>query len=107
MPMSDETRHIREILDERDRRYEQRFQGQEKALGESKEDLKARLDLLNELREGVATRAELAALEKVVEDLRDRINLREGKTSGFSSGWGILLGAVGLIAAVIAIIGTR
>ena len=90
----DDVRHVREIIDERDKRYEQRFQSQEKALGESKEDLKARLDLLNELREGVATRAELAALEKVVEDLRDRINLREGKGLGFGSSWAILLGAV-------------
>jgi hypothetical protein len=102
MRMNDEVRHIRELMEERDRRYQQRFEGQERALSEAKDGIERRLDLLNELREGVASSTEILALEKVVEDLRDRINLRDGKSSGFTAGWGILAGAIMLALAIYA-----
>jgi CHASE3 domain sensor protein len=41
-----------------------------------------RFDLLNELRTGVATKDQLEALEKVVNDLKDRINTSTGQNQG-------------------------
>lgn len=62
-----------------------------------------RLDLLNELRVGVATRAEVEALEKLVNGLMSRLDRTEGKGAGLSSGWAMLIGAVGLIGTFVAI----
>ena len=41
-----------------------------------------RFDLLNELRTGVATKDQLEALEKVVNDLKDRLNTSQGQSTG-------------------------
>jgi hypothetical protein len=98
--MSDDARHLRELMDERDKRYQQRFESSEVALNHARESINRRLDLLNELRDGVATEAELQALQTVVHDLKDRMNLRDGKSSGFSASWAILLGAAMLAIAV-------
>lgn len=48
-----------------------------------------RLDLLNELRSGVATKDQLEALEKVVEDLKVSRASIEGKGEGYKQflGW--------------------
>jgi hypothetical protein len=93
-------------MDERDKRYEQRFQSSEIALANARESLNRRLDLLNELREGVATEAELRALEKIVNDLTGRVREREGRGAGLTSGWGILVGAVLLALAIFAALRT-
>lgn len=94
--------HLRDLMDERDKRYEQRFQSSEIALGNARESINRRLDLLNELREGVATEAEVRALEKVVNDLAGRMREREGRGAGVTAGWGILVGAVLLGLAILA-----
>ena len=91
-----EVRHLREVMDERDKRYEQRFQAQERALAERANELGERLELLNELRDDVATKAEIAALDKLVSELKDRFNLREGKSSGVSSTWAVLIAVITL-----------
>ncbi len=41
-----------------------------------------RFDLLNELRQGVATKEQLEALDKIVGDLANRMNRFEGGTKG-------------------------
>ena len=48
-----------------------------------------RFELLNELRSGVATKDQLLALEKVVEDLKSSRDKGEGKSAGYSQfiGW--------------------
>lgn len=97
-----EADHLRELSDERDRRYEQRFQSSEVALGNARESINRRLDLLNELREGVATEAEVRALEKRVNELSSRIERSEGRGAGLTAGWGILVGAVLLVLAIFA-----
>jgi polyhydroxyalkanoate synthesis regulator phasin len=104
-----EAEHLRDVIDERDKRYEQRFQASEKALAEAKTSIDSRLDLLNELRGGVATKPEIEALEKIIDalrgqvaDLRDRLGNRDGRSAGMTAGWGILVGAVLLALAVLA-----
>jgi len=63
-----------------------------------------RFDLLNELRSGVATREQLEALEKIVNELNGRITRSEGKGSGLAQGWVLLLGLVSLIGGILGII---
>lgn len=58
-----------------------------------------RFELLNELRSGVATKDQVAALEKVVDGLKERIDLSQGKGAGLTAGWGyVVAGATVLIA---------
>ena len=101
--------HLRDIMDERDLRYQQRFEGQERALHEAKEETNARLGILNELRGDVATKTEMEALEKIVQelrgqiaDLRERLSTRDGRGAGMTAGWAILVGAAMLALAAFA-----
>jgi hypothetical protein len=97
--------HLRIIMDERDKRYEQRFLAQETALGEAKHGIEARLVLLNELRADVATKAEVDALEKLLGPIVSRLDRMEGKSSGLNAGWAILLAVVTLVIGVYAVWG--
>jgi len=63
-----------------------------------------RFELLNELRGDVATKAEVHALATIVDDLKTRLDTLQGRSSGLFQGWGILIGAIGLIGGVIGII---
>ena len=63
--------HIEKILAEHD-----------KALEAALESLNQRLSLLNELRGGVATKEEVKALEKVIDDLKASRDKTEGKYAG-------------------------
>jgi hypothetical protein len=74
--------YLSAIADERDKRYQQRFESQEKAVNTAVIAQERRLDALNELRQGVATTIQIEALEKVVDDVKDRLNRMEGGTTG-------------------------
>jgi uncharacterized membrane protein len=76
---------------------------QQRALQVSVVSIDKRLDLLNELRVGVATKAEVEALEKLVNGLMSRLDRIEGKGVGLTAGWAMLIGAVGLISTLIAV----
>lgn len=111
------------LMDERDRRYEQRYEASQKALDAAllsadravqaallaakeavtKAELSAdkRFELLNELRTGVATTEQIEAVEKIVADLSKRIDQREGRSGGQSALYGWLVGGAGLIVSVI------
>lgn len=106
-----EGQHIREIMDERDRRYQERFEASEKAvqaaLASAKEAvLKAemsvdkRIELLNELREGVATAEQLEALEKIVAELAKRLDRAEGAGQGRGAMFGWMIAAVGAMVTI-------
>ena len=60
-----------------------------------------RFDLLNELRTGVATKDQLEALEKVVNDLKDRLNTSQGQSQGAQLTKGNIYTAVGVGSGVI------
>lgn len=80
------------------------FTERDKALSAALISINERLKLLNELRDGVATKEQLEALEKVVDDLKDRLNRSDGKSSGLDKGWAILLGLVSGVVAVVGLI---
>lgn len=76
----------------------------EKAVIKAETAAEKRFELLNELREGVATKEQLEALEKVVNELKDRLNTSQGKNSGISAFAGWIVAAIGLAATIITII---
>lgn len=69
---------------------------QEKALDKALTAINERLHLLNELRDDVATRAEVGALEKEQVNLASRMDRSEGRGTGVSASWGYLVGALGV-----------
>jgi hypothetical protein len=117
---------FKELMEERDKRYSQRADSQDKAvataLATSKEAiLKAetatdkRLEGLNELKgmaqDQAATFARISevnlrfdAVNKTVEQLSDTIKQKVAATSGMKELWGYIVGAVGVLLAVAAII---
>lgn len=52
----------------------------------------------------VLMRQTTEALESQVDDLKERINLAEGRTRGIGDGWGYIVGAVGAMIALAALI---
>jgi len=74
--------HFEKILAEKDKYFERILLEKDKALNAALVSSDKRLDLLNELRMGVATKDELRALEKIVEDLRASRDKGEGKGQG-------------------------
>jgi hypothetical protein len=105
--MSVEGRHLREIMDERDVRYQQRYAAQEHAVDEALISINGRLGLLNELRAGVATREQLEAVEKEVAALRSSVeamaNQRAGGQASVKSIYAAIAAAVALISIVVVI----
>jgi hypothetical protein len=77
---------------------------QEKAIIKAEAAAERRFELLNELRQGVATKEQLEALEKVVQVLNDRMNLKDGASRGITAGWGYLVGTLGISATIVTVI---
>lgn len=122
----DDVDHLRELIDERDRRYEQRYEASQKALDAAllsadravqaallaakeavtKAELSAdkRFELLNELRTGVATTEQIEALEKVVTELGNRVTRAEGSGAGKVAMYGWLIAAIGALATIITVV---
>lgn len=117
--------HVLALLAEMDLRYQQRFdaQGQaltaallaaekavqtaliaaEKAVDKANTANEKRFESVNEFRQALTdqtgsfpSRVELEALAARVSDLTDRLNRAEGRTTGFSTGWAVLVAAVTL-----------
>jgi hypothetical protein len=121
--------HYEVVLREMDKRYQQHFDSQEKAtltaldashraLSESKDAAEKRFVLLNELRSVVVerdatfiTRAEADAISsrfsERIQELTDRLNrsearlnVSEGRDSGFHAGWGYLIAFIGVLGVI-------
>ena len=69
------------------------------AIGKSELATQKQIDALSTL---MTTSA--SALDEKITDVKSRLDRSEGRSSGFSSGWGILVGAFGLIAAAASVI---
>ena len=111
-------KHLRVVIDERDVRYQQRFDAQEQAMQaalvatreaitKAEAATNARLALLNEFRAQAEQQAKdyprvetvnarFGALEKDFAGLVARIERREGHSGGLNAGWGYLAGALGI-----------
>jgi len=63
-----------------------------------------RFDLLNELRQGVATKEQMDALEKIVQVLSDRLNTSDGAAKGSQLTKGGIYAAIAAVGTILAII---
>jgi hypothetical protein len=126
MSENPEIDHLRDVMDERDRRYEQRYEAGQKALDAAllsadravqaalqaakeavnKAELSAdkRFELLNELRTGVATTEQIEALEKIVSELAKRMDRSEGAGAGRNAMYGWIIAGVGMLATIMTVI---
>lgn len=113
-------------LGELDKRYEQRFDAQEKAVGaalrsaqeavaKAETATEKRFDAVNEFRQSLndmtntmmpraESTARWSAVAERVDKLEKAFAADSGRSKGLTDGWGYVIGAVGAIAAVIAII---
>lgn len=103
--------HIMTVLDERNRRYEQRFEASQEALHTALMALEARLQGVNEFRATLsdqastfATRDQVDALREAVSALTGRIERAEGSRAGISTGWAVLIGVVSVGALVVGLL---
>lgn len=107
--------HLQALAAAADRRYEQRFDAQEKAVDAALTAANQRLNVMNEFRGALtdqaatfATRIEvdqrLATNDEKLSAVVGRLDRIEGRTSGISSGWGVLLGVVGIAAFVMPLV---
>jgi hypothetical protein len=121
-----ELANVRQLMDERDIRYQQRYDASQKALeaallaadravqaallaakeAVTKAELSAdkRFELLNELRTGVATADQLEALEKLVNTLTSRIDRAEASLTGGNARLRGIYAAISAAVAIIAVI---
>jgi len=76
----------------------------EKAVTKAEVATENRLTLLNELRSGVATMEQMEAMGVRLAELKERLDRIEGRSSGLNAGWVYLVGVIGLIGVVIAIV---
>lgn len=111
--------HYDAVLRERDRRFDQRFIAQEEAIraaltsaeravAKAEYSIEQRLTLLNELRTGVATSAELESLKKLIDLMESRMDRTEGKSQGLGSAGNIIVAVILAAGTIVGIIiGTR
>jgi hypothetical protein len=128
--------HVLALLHEKDLRDQQRFEAQakavdtallaqqtavekalssvEKAVTKAETATEKRFESVNEFRKTLSdqtasfpNRVELQALAERVADLATRLDKTEGRATGLGAGWTYLVGAVGLVAAVLTIILSR
>lgn len=102
--MDERKEHLKELRVADQRAIDAALVSQEKAIVKAENAAERRFELLNELRDGVATKDQMEALEKVVDDLKDRINTTLGQSRGLKDGWAYLLGGLGGVATIIGVI---
>jgi len=102
--MDERQDHLKELRVSDQRAIDAALVSQEKAIVKAENAAEKRFELLNELRGGVATKEQLEGLEKVVADLKDRLNTGEGKTQGSSLTMGKIYAAIAAVGGILAII---
>lgn len=90
--------HFERVLDEKDKALQAALIAVKEETRKTEIAAEKRFELLNELRSGVATKDQLYALEKVVDDLKSSRDKGDGKSTGYAQ-------FIGWIIAVITIIG--
>jgi len=93
--------HFERVLDEKDKALQAALIAVKEETRKTEIAAEKRFELLNELRSGVATKDQLHALEKVVDDLKTSRDKGEGKTVGYAQFIGWILAAIAVIAFVI------
>lgn len=102
--MDERKEHLKELRAADQRAIDAALVAQEKAIIKAENAAEKRFELLNELREGVATKEQIEALDKVVDGLSSRLDKIDGKSNGVGASWGVLLGVIGGAATIIGVI---
>lgn len=100
--------HINKILDDRDRRYEQRFEAQQRAIDKADTATEKRFEGVNEFRQSLADQNKMflqrteyesnhLRLMEAHEELARRVEAFEGRSSGLRQGWIYILGGATLL----------
>ncbi len=79
----------------------------EKAVSKAEIAADKRFELLNELRQGIATEAQLHAVEKMFSALAARVDRIEGRSKGLGTGISVAAALVGLVLTVLIIVAYR
>jgi hypothetical protein len=100
--------HFEAIIAGNDVRYDQRFAAQESAAKYAQEKSNEFRGSLDDIGKKQMPRAEAEALIRSISEkidlLQARLDRNEGRSGGLSSGWGYLIGAIGLIGSLVAIV---
>lgn len=97
--------HFEAILSEKDKAINIALSAAKESVIKAENAAEKRFELLNELRSGVATKDQLYALEKIVDDLKTSRDQGKGKTAGLSQGAAIFLAVIGVLGTIIGIAG--
>jgi hypothetical protein len=93
--------YVDQRFDDADKAVQAAIVAQEKAIIKAESAAERRFELLNELRSGVATKDEVKALEKVVEDLKTSRDKVEGRGAGINQFIGWIVAAAAIIGLLI------
>jgi hypothetical protein len=96
--MAEETLPLRELIDERDRRYQERWEAQQAALTKALTSMEARLVTLNELR-GVVTDAQGTFLTRNEFDAKHQV--LNDRVDALAKQVYIVVGATGLLITIL------
>ena len=96
--------HFEKILAEKDRALEAALIAVKEENKKTEIAAEKRFELLNELRSGVATKDEVRALEKVVEDLKTSRDKGEGRGAGINQFIGWIVAAVAITGFIITVL---
>ena len=94
--MDERQEHLKELRVSDQRAIDAALVSQEKAIVKAENAADKRFELLNELRSGVATKEQLEGLEKVVTDLKDRLNVNDGTSKGSQISKGNIIAYIGV-----------
>jgi phosphopantetheinyl transferase (holo-ACP synthase) len=107
--------YVLELLDERDVRYQQRFEAQTKAveaalLAAKEAVIKAelamekRFDGVNEFRETLSDQAAQFVTLAQFADLKERVGRSEGHSTGMNASWAVMVSVIVAAASVIGVV---
>lgn len=89
--------HYDRVLSEKDKALEAALIAVKEENRKTEIAAEKRFELLNELRGGVATKEEVRALEKVVDDLKSSRDTGAGKSEGYVRFTGYIIAAVAIL----------
>ena len=109
--------HNESMRMEMDRRYEQRFDAQERAVLKAEAASEKRFDSVNEVRETLADQAkhlisrneveqQFKSINEKVDTTTGRMDRLEGRAGGSTATWTYAVAAIGVVGTIVGIIGT-
>lgn len=93
--------HFERLLEEKDKALSAALIAVKEENRKTEIAAEKRFELLNELRSGVATKDEVRALEKIVEDLKGKSDKGEGRSAGINWIMGLLIAAAAAAGAIL------